>query len=51
VEEIRAGQRWFGHAPVGAGTSTKAPNVSFIPWTAGSRIDPIVGWMGISRQQ
>jgi len=27
VEEIRAGQRWFGHAPVGAGTSTKAPNV------------------------
>ena len=49
-KKLRGGQLQFGHAPLAQAHRPMCRMLAFIPWTAGSRIDPIVGWMGISRR-
>ena len=51
AEEIRGGQRRFGHAPVGAATSTKALNVGIHSLDGGVADRSDCWWMEISRQE
>ena len=58
LQELGRGRRNSGAGNVGLVTHRLAQAhrprcrmLAFIPWTAGSRIDPIVGWMGIYHQR